>query len=93
MPKTAAFIDELRSAFGTEYIDKIMQAGVRGAPVFYAKEGEYELGTKVEHGVRVGTNARGNRCLLDGPMPGERQEKEISKFEARERREKLKGAR
>lgn len=68
MPTVAAFIDDLRTTFGTDYINNILRAGINGKPVFYASENGHTVGTVVPVGVRVGTNARGNRCLLDGPV-------------------------
>jgi hypothetical protein len=46
MPGVTAFIDDLRAAFGREYIDGMVRAGMKGAPVFWAAEGGHELGTK-----------------------------------------------
>lgn len=46
MPGVAAFVDELREAFGAAYVNGIIRAGLAGAPeAFYAKEGDSELGT------------------------------------------------
>lgn len=45
MPQVASFIDALRKTFGTEYINGILQRGVRGEPVFHAHENGYEIGT------------------------------------------------
>ena len=45
MPKTAALIDEFRAVFGTEYINKILQRGMRGEPVFWASENGHTIGT------------------------------------------------
>lgn len=64
MPLCAAWIDELRSAFGTEYIDKIIRAGMRGAPVFYASENGHKVGTPVPAGDRVVKDERGNPYIL-----------------------------
>jgi hypothetical protein len=50
MPKTAEFVDALRSAFGTDYINDLLRRGVRGEPVFYAKEAGFEIGTPLEQG-------------------------------------------
>lgn len=46
MPGVTAFIDDLRAAFGRDYIDGMVRAGMKGAPVFWAAEGGHELGTK-----------------------------------------------
>ncbi|NHZ84184.1 hypothetical protein F2P44_33800 [Massilia sp. CCM 8695] len=91
MPMVAEFIDDLRSAFGADYIDSILREGMRGKPVFYATENGHTVGTPVPVGIRVGTDARGRSYLLDGPT--EALPKEASKYEARMRREKLKGER
>jgi hypothetical protein len=79
MPQTAKLIDDLRSAFGAEYIDKIIRAGMAGHPVFYASENGHAVGTPVLMGVRA----------TDLPVPGEKPEE----MNERERRwTKLKGA-
>lgn len=91
MPKVAAVIDEWRLVLGAEVVESIIRAGMGGQPVFFASENGHTVGTPIEHGVRVGTDGRGNRYLIDGPIAGEPDWNE-SKFDARERREKLKGA-
>lgn len=50
MPVVTAFIDQLREAFGREYIDDIIRAGMRGKPVFHATENGHEVGTPVYQG-------------------------------------------
>lgn len=50
MPQTAALIDGFRSAFGKEYIDKIIRAGMRGEPVFWASENGHTIGTPTPPG-------------------------------------------
>jgi len=46
MPLTAAWIDELRDAFGKESIDNSIRLGMQGFPDwFHATEGEREVGT------------------------------------------------
>ena len=45
MPQTAAFIDNLREAFGAECINAVIKAGMQGLPVFHAKENGIEVGT------------------------------------------------
>ena len=45
MPKVAVFVDSLRKAFGAEYINSILQQGMRGEPVFHATENGFEIGT------------------------------------------------
>ena len=72
MPKTAAFIDLMREQWGTAFIDDLIRRGMRGEPTFHSIENGHTIGTPMRRmGVRVGTDARGNRCLLDGPVPGE----------------------
>ncbi|OZI61567.1 hypothetical protein CAL28_19995 [Bordetella genomosp. 11] len=48
MPQTAAVIDSLRQAFGKDSIDRQIRRGLNGEPVFYAREGEHELGTPMD---------------------------------------------
>jgi hypothetical protein len=50
MPITAAWIDSLRAAFGTEYIDSIIRRGMKGEPVFSAAENGHTIGTPVPPG-------------------------------------------
>lgn len=47
MPLTAAFIDDLRDAFGREHIDAQIKAGMRGEPTFFAQENGHTLGTPI----------------------------------------------
>ena len=70
MPGTAALIDEFRAVFGTEYINKILQRGMRGEPVFWASENGHTIGTPEVRGVRIGRDARGNSINLDDPGAG-----------------------
>lgn len=45
MPKVAAFIDDLRGAFGREVIDGLIEkATTEGLPTFYASENGYRVG-------------------------------------------------
>lgn len=47
MPSVAAFIDEMREAFGKEHIDGQIRKGMNGAKnTFYATENGHEIGTK-----------------------------------------------
>ncbi len=71
MPITTAWIDDLRKTFGRAYIDAIVRQGLRGEPVFFASENGHVIGTAAPVGIRAGKDARGNRCLLDGPVAGE----------------------
>lgn len=51
MPQTAAWIDELRAAFGADTINNAIRAGMKGGADFYASENGREIGRKDE---RVG---------------------------------------
>jgi hypothetical protein len=54
MPQTAAWIDELREAFGREMVDAQIKRAMKGEKTFYAKEGTHEFGTQItELGVLV----------------------------------------
>lgn len=46
MPATAAFIDAMREAFGTENINPSIKAGIDGQPTFWASENGQEIGTR-----------------------------------------------
>jgi hypothetical protein len=70
MPVTTAFIDNLRSQFGREYIDDIIRRGMRGEPLFSASENGHTIGTPEVRGVRIGRDARGNCINLDDPSAG-----------------------
>lgn len=45
MPVTAAFIDELRAAFGRAEIDGQIRAGMKGAGCFWASENGHTVGS------------------------------------------------
>lgn len=45
MPLVAAFIDDMRAAFGAEYINDIIRSGIDGQPVFHASENGHQVGT------------------------------------------------
>lgn len=45
MPITAAWIDELREAFGAEMINAQIRLGMEGAQTFYAEENGHRVGT------------------------------------------------
>lgn len=54
MPTVAAFVDEMRKAFGADQVDPSIRAGLRGEPdKFWAREAGHELGTPFEEGRRV----------------------------------------
>lgn len=44
MPTCAAWLDDLRSAFGAECINASIRAGMAGDATFYASEAGHELG-------------------------------------------------
>lgn len=46
MPKVAAFIDDMREAFGKEMIDLQIRRGLKGEGTFYARENDVEVGSK-----------------------------------------------
>jgi hypothetical protein len=46
MPMTAAFVDEMREAFGKESIDAQIRLGMRGEPTFFAQENGVQVGTR-----------------------------------------------
>lgn len=70
MPVVAAWIDQMRAAFGAEHIDQVIKAGMRGAPVFFASENGHAVGTPAPPGWRVLRDDRGNRTVV---MDGDRQ--------------------
>lgn len=45
MPQCAAFIDEMRAAFGAEEINAQIKLGMQGAQTFHAVENGHEVGT------------------------------------------------
>lgn len=54
MPTVAAFVDEMRQAFGADQVDPSIRAGLRGEPnKLWAREAGHELGTAFEEGRRV----------------------------------------
>lgn len=46
MPKVAAFVDEMREAFGVTQIDAAIRAGMRGEGSFWARENGHEVGSR-----------------------------------------------
>ena len=52
MPLVAAFIDDLRAAFGAECINDIIRAGLQGQPVFHASENGHSVGTPLPYDAR-----------------------------------------
>jgi hypothetical protein len=45
MPIVAAWVDEVRAAFGVDVVDSAIRAGMRGERTFFASENGYEVGT------------------------------------------------
>jgi len=48
MPTVAAWIDDLRAAFGAEAIDAQIRNGLRGEGLFYAQENGVTLGRPLD---------------------------------------------
>lgn len=46
MPTVAAFVDEMREAFGVDTINAEIRRGMRGEYGFWAKENGHEIGTR-----------------------------------------------
>lgn len=66
MPGVAAFVDEMREAFGTAYVNGIIRGGIAGAPEsFYAQEGDAEIGTPWDSSGGV------EPCVVRGNRRGE----------------------
>jgi len=49
MPTVAAWIDELRAAFGKDAVDQAIRAGMDGQPTFHARENGQEVGTPIPY--------------------------------------------
>ena len=49
MPTVAAWIDELREAFGADQINPQIKAGIDGQPTFWARENGQEIGTRAPY--------------------------------------------
>lgn len=49
MPSVAAFIDDMRSAFGADVVNSAIRAGIDGQPTFWASEGGHQIGTRAPH--------------------------------------------
>ena len=66
MPLVAAWIDEMRAAFGADIIDEAIRRGMRGEPTFWARENGHELGTRAPEP----RNALSvNQLVLEGIRP------------------------
>lgn len=50
MPQVAAFIDDLRAAFGAPGIDAAIKGGLQGRGTFWAREGGQEIGRRAATG-------------------------------------------
>src|SRR3990172_6179007 len=53
MPTVAAWVDELREAFGADAINPAIRNGVAGGAAFYATEGGHTIGSAAIPGKRV----------------------------------------
>lgn len=54
MPKVAAWIDDLRGAFGADDINASMRHSVQVQPCFWARENGHEVGTRyTERGAEI----------------------------------------
>lgn len=78
MPVVAALIDDLRAAFGTEFIEGIIKAGMAGQPVFHATENGHTVGTPVPAGTKVVRDEKGIPCIVVAP-DGTRRREELDK--------------
>lgn len=52
MPTVAAFIDQMRDAFGADFINETIRAGMQGQPVFHASENGHSVGTPLPYDAR-----------------------------------------
>ena len=52
MPTVAAWVDELREAFGVDGINSAIRNGVAGGAAFYATEGGHSIGCEALPGGR-----------------------------------------
>lgn len=53
MPQVAAWINDLRAAFGADAITGQIRRGLAGEPVFHASEGGIEVGVRAPAGGRA----------------------------------------
>lgn len=49
MPTVAAWIDDLRAAFGDNQINPQIKAGIDGQPTFWATESGHQIGTRAPY--------------------------------------------
>lgn len=68
MPTVAAWIDELREAFGADQINPAIKAGMNGQPTFWAKENGLEVGAP--HPNKKNATERSPDPLLNHPCSG-----------------------
>jgi hypothetical protein len=47
MPKTAAFVDAIRSAFGAEVVDRALRNALAGGTDFFASENGQTIGNRL----------------------------------------------
>lgn len=63
MPLCAAFVAEMRAAFGADQINPEIRKGMAGEPTFWASENGHEIGTKdTRKGLKL------SQMVID-PMP------------------------
>jgi hypothetical protein len=67
MPGVAAFIDELREAFGADAINAAIRAGLDRQPTFWAQEGGHEVGTRFDDSGCTIVN--GTQIVISLPPP------------------------
>ena len=67
MPQTAKLIDDLRAAFGREYVDALLLRAKQGQGGFYAAEISPQDGRLVEFGstARYGRGPDGRRASVE----------------------------
>ena len=73
MPTVAAWIDQLRLAFGTHGINEQIRKGIAGEETFFAAEAGHTVGTPGHRLGRYITPARTPYWPADKPKPGARR--------------------
>lgn len=66
MPEIASFVSALRQAFGADEINAIVRRGRKGEPVFFAREGGIEYGTRLPSGSGWNAARVADRRFCDG---------------------------
>lgn len=68
MPETAAFVDDMRAAFGAEMVDSAIRGGMKGEGSFFASENGREVGSRPREidGKAVGGNDFAHATPCDG---------------------------